>query len=188
MTQTAALVLMLWMMLAVASEGLLAETPASEACPARETLPAQVRPWDCGTAGILNSGIARSATLRRVVDRVGALNGIVYIKSGYYVNGQTRRVYSGVLSHRITEAGAHRVLQVTVAPASSDSQLATMAHELQHAIEVLEATDATTEVAVDRLFERIGMHTRAGIMETQAALDVGSAVARELSANRSASR
>ena len=59
-----------------------------------------------------------------------------------------------------------------------------MAHELQHAIEVLEATDVASEAAGGQLFERIGMHASAGVMETQAALDIGRAVARELSADR----
>jgi hypothetical protein len=42
----------------------------------------------------------------------------------------------------------------------------------------------TTDAAVDRLFERIGMQVRAGVIETRAALDVENAVLRELSANR----
>jgi hypothetical protein len=115
---------------------------------------------------------------------VGELNGIVYIKSGFSVNDHTKRVLSGALSHQISMAGAHRVLHVMVAPESGDRPVITMAHELQHAIEVLEAPDVATEAAVDQLFERIGMHADTGIVETQAALNVERAVARELSGNR----
>jgi hypothetical protein len=128
--------------------------------------------------------MARSATFRWLVDRVGELNGIVYIKDGFYVNDSTKRVLSGALSHRISMPGAHRVLHVMVAPESGDRPLITMAHELQHAIEVLEAPDVATEAAVDQLFERIGMHAGTGIVETQAALNVERAVVRELSAKR----
>jgi hypothetical protein len=71
-----------------------------------------------------------------------------------------------------------------VAPESGDRRLLTLAHELQHAIEVLEAPDVATAGAVDELFERIGTNTSAGVMETQAALDVERAVGRELSADR----
>ena len=71
-----------------------------------------------------------------------------------------------------------------MAPESGDRSLITLGHELQHAIEVLEANDVTTEAAVDRLFERIGIRVSAGVMETHAALDVERAVARELSASR----
>jgi hypothetical protein len=111
------------------------------------------------------------------------MNGIVYITDRYYVNSQTRRVLSGALSHSVSMAGAHRVLHVMVAPDRVTGSWS-LAHELQHAIEVLEASDVATEAAVDRLFERIGIQVSAGVRETQAALDVERVVSRELSANR----
>jgi hypothetical protein len=49
---------------------------------------------------------------------------------------------------------------------------------------VLEAADVATEAAVDRLVERVGMHTSAGVVETQTSLDMQRAVARELSPSR----
>ena len=113
----------------------------------------------------MTDGMARSATLRRAIDRIGELNGIVYIKDAYYVDPRTGRVLSGALSHEITMAGTHRVLHVTVAPESGDRSLITLGHELQHAIEVLEANDVTTEAGVDRLFERIGVRVGASVME-----------------------
>jgi hypothetical protein len=178
-------VLAVGMMLAAGNERLGADTqPLPGACAAREIVPDQLRPLDCLTAPIVTSGIARSATFRWLVDRVGELNGIVYIKASFYMNDHTKRVLSGALSHQISMAGAHRVLHVMVAPESGDRPIVTMAHELQHAIEVLEAPDVATEAAVDRLFERIGMHAGTGIFETQAALDVERAVVRELSAKR----
>jgi hypothetical protein len=62
-----------------------------------------------------------------------------------------------------------------------DRPIFILAHELQHAIEVLEAPHVSTEHDVDQLFERIGFHASAGDVETQAALDVERAVRRELS-------
>ena len=171
-------------MIAVGSVGLRAQVEAPDACPARQTLPAQVRPLTCGTAARMIDGMARSATLRREIERVGELNGIVYIKDAYYIDPRTKRVLSGAMSHEVTMAGAHRVLHVMVAPESGDRSLITLGHELQHVIEVLEAGDATTEAAADRLFERIGVRVGPSVMETQAAVDVQRAVARELSANR----
>jgi hypothetical protein len=96
-------------------------------------------------------------------------------------------VFSAGLSHRISVAGPYRLLHLMVAPEGGDRQLIAMAQELQHAIEVLEATDVTTEAAVDQLFERIGMRTGAGITETHPALVVGSVLARDLSATRESS-
>jgi len=184
MGRKAAWMLRVATMMAVGSVGLRAQIPAPDACVARQTLPPQVRPLTCRTAARMSDGMARSATLRREIDRVGELNGIVYVRDAYYVDPRTKRVLSGALSHAITMAGAHRVLNMVVAPESGDRSMITLAHELQHAIEVLEADDVTTETAVDRLFERIGARVGASIMETRSAVDVERVVARELSRNR----
>lgn len=187
MGRKAAWILRVATMIAMGSAGLRAQNQAPDACVARQSLPAQVRPLTCRTAARVIDGMARSATLRRVIDRVGELKGIVYIKDAYYVDPRTSRVLSGALSHAISMAGAHRILRVWVAPESGDRPLITLAHELQHAIEVLEAHDVTTEAAVDRLFERIGVRVGASVMETASAVDVARAVARELSTSRSGS-
>ena len=184
MGRNAAVMLGVTTMIAIGSVGLKAEIQAADACAARATLPAQIRPLTCLTAARVIGGMARSATLCRVIDRIGELNGIVYIKDAYYVDPRTKRVLSGALSHEITLAGSHRVLHVTVAPESGDRPLISLGHELQHAIEVLEAEDVTTEAAVDRLFERIGVRVGGSVMETETAVDVGRAVARELLAKR----
>jgi len=184
MTRKTARLLAVVMMLAAGKDRLSAETQAPQECAAREMVPGQLRPLSCRTAAIVASGLARSATFRQLVDRVGQLNGIVYITDRYYVNSQTRRVLSGALSHSVSIAGAHRVLHLIVAPESGDRPIITMAHERQHAIEVLEAPGVDTEAAVDQLFERIGVHVSAGVMETQAALDAERAVMRDLSAHR----
>lgn len=184
MGRKAAWMLRVLAMIAVGSAGLKADVQAPDTCPARQTLPAQLRPLTCSTAARVIEGMARSATLCREIDRIGELNGIVYIKDAYYVDPRTKTVRSGALSHEITMAGAHRVLHVTVAPQSGDRCLITLAHELQHAIEVLEARDVTTEADVDRLFARIGVRVGASVMETTSAVDMGRAVARELSARR----
>jgi hypothetical protein len=124
----------------------------------------------------------RSATFQQIVDRIGELNGIVYVDAKFIVQADTKRVYSGTLQHRMTRAGKYRLLYVTVAPESGDRPVLTLAHELHHAIEVLES-DATTEAAINALFERIGTHTSAGIFETDAAVKQQQTVAKELSAS-----
>ena len=184
MARKAAQIVTIAIALAASNHRLFAESAEPRPCVAGDTLPGQIRPMGCRTAEALAKGMARSATLRRMVDRVGELNGIVYIEDRYYVNDQTRRVLSGALSHHITVAGAHRVLHLLVAPESGNRQLTTIAHELQHAIEVLEATEVITDADVDRLFERIGVNTGAGVMETRAAVDMERAVGRELSTTR----
>src|SRR5262245_38746631 len=132
--------------------------PAPKDCAARQTVPVQLRPLDCRLATAIAGGLTRSATFRQLVERVGALNGIVYIHLKPYVNPQTRRELDGGLSHAVTTAGAFRLLHVMVGATQGDRPIAILAHELQHAIEVLEAPDVSTENAVDELFERIGTH------------------------------
>ncbi len=154
---------------------------ASKRCAAMEAVPLQLRPLDCRLAAAIADGLKRSATFRGLVERVGALNGIVYIHLKPYINPQTKRELDGGLSHAVTTAGDHRLLHVMVGAGQGDRPIFILAHELQHAIEVLEAPDVSTEDAVDQLFERIGTHVYAGAVETQAALDVEHVVRRELS-------
>jgi hypothetical protein len=154
--------------------------PAPQPCAAKQNVPIQLRPLDCRLAAAIADGLIRSATFRQLVERVGALNGIVYIHLKPYVNLQTKRVLDGGLSHAVTIAGAHRMLHVMVGAGQGDRPIFILAHELQHAIEVLEVPDVSTEEAVDQLFERIGTHVYAGAVETQAALDAEHAVRREL--------
>jgi hypothetical protein len=158
--------------------------PAPTPCAALQAVPVQLRPQDCRLAAAIADGLTRSTTFRQQVERVGALNGIVYIHLKLYVNPQTKRVLDGALSHAVTTAGAYRMLHVMVGAAQGDRAIYILAHELQHAIEVLEAPDVATERAVDQLFERIGTQVFAGAVETQAALDAEAAVRRELTAIR----
>jgi hypothetical protein len=144
-------------------------------------VPPQLRPLDCRLATAIADGLKRSATFRELVERVGMLNGIVYIQLKQSVNSRTRRVLDGALSHSITAAGAYRMLHVMVGAGEGDRPIYLLAHELQHVVEVLEAPGVLTERDVDQLFERIGVRAFAGDMETQAALDVEHAVRSELS-------
>lgn len=155
--------------------------PAPRRCAAaREAVPPQLRPLDCRLAVAIAHGRERSATFRQLVDRVGALHGIVYIHLKPYVNPRTNAVLDGGLSHAVTTAGVYRMLRVMVGAAEGDRPIFILAHELQHAVEVLEAPDVSAENAVDQLFERIGNHVHAGVVETQAANDTERAVRREL--------
>jgi hypothetical protein len=158
--------------------GSAAQPPAP--CEARNAMPAQLRPLSCPTATRIAQAMIRSATLRGLIDRIGQLQGIVYVEDGHHVNPQTRRVLAGALLHHVTIAGRHRVLRIKIADGSRDRPIATLAHELQHAIEVLEDPDATTGADIEALFRRIGVTSGADVMETHAAVEAGRTVAREL--------
>ncbi len=155
----------------------------NDTCTAPPDVREHIRLSDCRLAQAVATGMARSATFRRLVDRIVELNGIVYVSGTYIVQPAARRVLYGALQHRVVKAGEARVLFVTVAPGRETAHIARLAHELQHAIEVLESGE-TTDADVDRLFERIGVETGDHVFETMAAEHVQQTVAKELAARR----
>jgi hypothetical protein len=157
----------------------MGDRPATT-CAALGSVPDYIRGLSCRMARMIASGTGRSATFRHLVEHVGRLNGIVYIEEDYYLNTHTRTRLMGALVHRVTVSGDSRILHLFIAPVSGDQPVITMAHELQHVVEVLES-GAVTEDEINQLFDRIGNRIRAGIVETHAALDVENVVRRELS-------
>ena len=148
-------------------------------CAATGAVPDHIRTTSCDMMHAIEVGMSASPTFRRLVEQVAALHGIVYLTGKQVVQGPTRRVIDGTLQHRVTVAGSYRLLFATVTPYSGVRPIPIIAHELQHAIEVLES-NATSESEIDDLFERIGVRTGASTFETASALDVQRAVAREL--------
>jgi hypothetical protein len=117
------------------------------------------------------------------VERIRVLNGIVYVRPRPFVQPEAGRVLAGSLVHQVVPAGSHRLLQVLVLPGARDRLVVVLAHELQHAVELLEA-GVSTEAESDALFERIGTGTGAGVVETNAAMEAERRVRRELAAAR----
>jgi len=152
---------------------------AGKQCPSAAAMPEHIRTSSCDMMRAIVLGMSDSPNFRRLVERVATLHGIVYLTAKQVVQPQSRRVIDGTLQHRVTVAGAYRLLYATVTPYSGVRPTPIIAHELQHAIEVLES-DATTERDIDDLFERIGVHTAARTIETAAARAVETAVATEL--------
>jgi len=151
-------------------------------CPAAAAMPEHIRTTTCDMMRAIALGMSDSPSFRRLVERVAALHGIVYLTPKQVVQPLTLRVIDGTLQHRVTIAGSHRLLYATVTPYRGLRPIPIIAHELQHAIEILES-NATSEREIDDLFERIGVHTAARSVETAAALAVEATVAKEL-ANR----
>jgi hypothetical protein len=149
--------------------------------------PSQIRPSTCEMAQAVASGINRSATFRQLVEQVAVLTGIVYIHPGYQRQAGNMRPLAGALQHRVNRAGTYRFLYIRVIPGGGDRLVVRIAHELQHAIEVLQS-DATTEADIDALFDRIGAPTDAWTSETTAATKAERIVRRELSVNRTQRR
>jgi hypothetical protein len=141
-----------------------------------------IRPMHATLETSLEHGLARSPSLRRLVERIELLKGIVYIESAAWIHaGADLSRLSGATSLNVVPAGDHRILRVKVEPRSDNRTIATIGHELQHVIEILESPEARDPISVEHLFARIGYVVRPGVYETAAALSAGDRVFRELS-------
>jgi hypothetical protein len=142
-------------------------------------LPPQVRVLDCRLAAAVAVGLEQSPTLRRAFARIAELQGVVYVVTAKYV-AVTRKDLRGALSHQVAVSGPVCVLRITMIPDVGDRALGTFAHELRHAIEVLEHPEARSESAITALFERLGVPSGYGAYETEAAVATQMTVLREL--------
>ncbi|HEY3886296.1 MAG TPA: hypothetical protein VGL62_13865, partial [Vicinamibacterales bacterium] len=65
-----------------------------------------------------------------------------------------------------------------------DDTIALVAHELRHAIEIADASEATDQSGIERLYRRIGRPSGPHAYETDAAIATQRQVRRELSRHR----
>jgi hypothetical protein len=140
---------------------------------------ARVRTEDPVLATLIRDATARSATFRRLIEAIAATDGIVYIERGRC--GQYART---CLAFWMTVAGPNRILRVIVDDDKNGLEaVESIAHELQHALEVLSHRNVTTAAAMHGLFERIGVW-RNHSFETYAAIKAGGDVRSELRRQR----
>jgi hypothetical protein len=140
---------------------------------------AHIRPQDERLAQVLRDGAARSATFKSLVDRIEASHVIVYLS----LNLMMKKHLSGMLTW-MSDAGDYRYVRASISiDLMPDQMIATVAHELQHAIEVIEDESVRDEKSLVALYRRIGTSMGVGApsrWETQAAQRTGFQVRREL--------
>lgn len=139
---------------------------------------ARIRPQDARSTQLLRDGMARSDTFRALVERLEASNVFVYVS----VSPLVKSSLAGQLNW-MTQAGPYRYLRATLnAGLGTDQQIATLGHELQHAVEVLDDELVVCEKSLVALYRRIGQPSRAATSgwETLAAQETGYQVRREL--------
>ena len=112
-----------------------------------------VRAPDRSVQQLLARGMARSPTfvaLMRALDRTDV---IVYVE----LSAKLPMNVAGRLLFATAGSGGHRYLRIQIArDSSTNAQVAAIAHELQHAIEVAQAPDVRDEAGLARLYGRIG--------------------------------
>lgn len=143
-------------------------------------------------AGFVNEGRERSPTFRKLVEELDASDWIVFVQRGSCRLTGVR----GCLLHQVGSYDASPYLRVVVSEpfGSDDETIATIGHELQHAVEVVRAPGISDAGHIRQLYRRIGYvsvrRKVAGeigeVYETGNAISAGAAVLRELRANRRA--
>jgi hypothetical protein len=123
----------------------------------------------------LQAGCRSSSTFQDLGRRVARANGVVLVNDGSC--GAKR----GCLQHWIAVAGVRRYLRVLINTNKPRNEVvATIAHELQHAVEVLDDPSIRTAAAI-YWRSRGPFAASQRSFETQAAIEIESAVRRELS-------
>jgi len=128
---------------------------------------------------MLREASARSATFRELVNRIELTDGIVYVEPGVCRHG-----VRACLSLSIAGGGNFRILRVLVNLATDVMELmATIGHELRHALEILSERSVRTPEQAYLFYAREAPTVREAF-ETAAAIQVGVAVRRELKGSR----
>jgi hypothetical protein len=113
--------------------------------------PDRIRPAAPYIAAFLRDGVASSATFRALVERIGKSDVIVYVMPadlGSRVRGQLR--FMGA-------SRGTRYLQIEIGwQLSAARAIASLGHELQHAVEVADAPWVQDVEGMEREFARIG--------------------------------
>jgi hypothetical protein len=132
-------------------------------------------------------GVARSASFRDLVRRVEARDVIVYIEMDQQLRGRLAGRMRWVISTK-----AARYVRVSINPELTGFHfVATLAHELQHVVEVGDAPTVIDEPSLSAFYRHVGSERRARseAWDTDAAKLAGEVVRKELiGSNGDASR
>jgi hypothetical protein len=142
-----------------------------------------IRSTDRRLRSLLEDGLRTSPTLRALVARLHASDVVVYLQC----NGPSGP--DGRLTFLTTAAG-YRYVVVRMARFPRAQQIAIMAHELQHAVEIAETPAIVDGPSLVREYRRIGYENPwsqlPGVsFDTQAAIRAGEQVLRELTQDSS---
>jgi hypothetical protein len=146
----------------------------------------RIRTLEPDLQALLADGYRRSPTLQRLAGDLARTDGIVYIRSGRCPVPSLR----ACLLHSIHQAGHVRYLWIRISPGKDNEAelLATLAHELQHALEVLGQPWIRTQWDVVTFYQSVesgGYRSTPNggplaSYETRAALDISGRVRAEL--------
>ena len=137
-----------------------------------------IRSTDRRLRMLLEDGIRSSPTLRAIVARLRASDVVVYLQCGVPAGADGRLTF-------VSAVGGYRYVVVRMTRFPRAQQIALMAHELQHAVEIAETPAIVDGQSLAREYQRIGYVNQwsslPGInFDTAAAVDAGKQVLKEL--------
>jgi hypothetical protein len=137
-----------------------------------------IRSTDRRLRSLLDRGLRISPTLRALVARLHASDVVVYLQCDGPGAPDGRLTF-------LTKAAGYRYVVVRMALLSRSQQIAMMAHELQHAVEIAETPAIVDGPSLEREYRRIGYENvwspLPGLsFDTRAAVRAGEQVLREL--------
>jgi len=140
----------------------------------------RVRSTERFMISLIREGYDRSSTFGSLVDTLQQSNVIVYVQPAVCAGGRIRSCLTSV-----NGSAAERHIRINVDTRTSHNALiGTIAHELQHAVEIAEHTDVFDAPAARRLYRAIGIgRCRDGLSdecETRSAIAAESRVMEEL--------
>jgi hypothetical protein len=137
-----------------------------------------IRSTDRRLRALLDEGLRTSPTLRALVARLYASDVVVYLQCDGPAGPDGRLTF-------LSSVGGYRYLVVRVSRLARMQQIAMMAHELQHAVEIAETPAIVDGASLVREYRRIGYENPwsqlPGVsFDTKAAVRAGEQVLREL--------
>lgn len=137
---------------------------------------ARLRPTQPLGERVLADGLTRSPTFRRLVSRLERSDVIVYIT----VRIDMKPSLGGAL-RVLGRSATDRFVHISLNGQNSQPMLvALLGHELQHAVEVADAPDVTSDDSLTALYRRIGVHVSRDAWDSRAAQETGRTVRAEL--------
>ena len=142
----------------------------------------RLKPADPEIRRLVQDGYTRSDVFRTIVDELQRSNVIVVVQFGICASGRVR----SCVSHVDGDARQRHIRIKVNTQTTNDRLIATIAHELQHAVEIAREVDVTNSEQALALYRRISTGRCAeglsDLCETDAALAVERQVQQELKA------
>lgn len=135
-----------------------------------------IRTTDSSIKALLKRGFRRSPTFSALVARLQQSDVYVYVEEVPRLpNAMEGRLMMLPVAH------GHRYVRIQIAlRGATEDSVAVLGHELQHAVEVADASEVHDEGDLAKLYQRIGIRGGKDVYDTAAAQQMGRTVRREL--------